>query len=150
MCVSYSLPHFIFISLSLLASFTLMGMLVAVSTRYLSLDFCHQSRERTLPTYPGSKNPGKDSDTSCLEFHGHPGPITVLVVPPGWSGRSNSLRIENSMEVPQKIKNRTTTQSSNSTLGYLSKENKNTNSKRYMHPSVHYSTIYKSQDIEAI
>ena len=35
--------------------------------------------------------------------------------------------IENSMEVPQKIKNRTTIQSGNSTPGYLSEENENTN-----------------------
>ena len=30
----------------------------------------------------------------------------------------------------------------NSSLEYTSKENKSTNSKRYMHPSVHSSTIY--------
>ena len=34
-------------------------------------------------------------------------------------------------------------------VGYLSKENKNTNWKRYMHPSVHCSIIYNSQDMEA-
>ena len=38
------------------------------------------------------------------------------------------------VKIPQKIKNRTTTQSNNSTLQYLSKENENTNLKRYMHP----------------
>ena len=36
------------------------------------------------------------------------------------------------MEIPQKIKNRTT---SNSTSGYLSKKNKNTNLKGHMHPT---------------
>ena len=55
--------------------------------------------------------------------------------------------MENSMEVPQKIKNRTTIWSSSSTSGYLSKENKNTNSKKYLHPHVH-SNIYHSQDME--
>ena len=35
------------------------------------------------------------------------------------------------MEIPQKIKNGTT---SNSTSGYLSEKNKNTNLKRHMHP----------------
>ena len=35
--------------------------------------------------------------------------------------------MENNTEVPQKIKNRNFIQSSNSTSGYLSKENKNTN-----------------------
>ena len=41
------------------------------------------------------------------------------------------------MKMPQKIKNRTTTQSNNSTPQYLSKENENTNLKRYMHPYAH-------------
>ena len=56
--------------------------------------------------------------------------------------------IETSMEIPQKIKNRNTIQSSNSTSGYLSKEYKHTNSKRYMHPYFHCSIIYNSQDME--
>ena len=34
-------------------------------------------------------------------------------------------------------------------LGYISKENENTNSKRYIHPSVHSTIIYNSQDMEA-
>ena len=51
------------------------------------------------------------------------------------------------MEVPQKIKNITTIQPSNSTSGYLSKESKNTNSKRYRCPYVYYSIIDNSQDI---
>ena len=29
------------------------------------------------------------------------------------------------------------------------KKNKNTNSKRYMHPNVHNSTIYNNKDMEA-
>ena len=41
--------------------------------------------------------------------------------------------MENSMEVPQKIKNRTTTRSSNSTSGYTSKVNKITILKRELH-----------------
>ena len=43
-----------------------------------------------------------------------------------------------------------TTGSSNSTLGYEFKENKNTNLKRYVHPLVHRSIIYNSQDMEKI
>jgi len=39
--------------------------------------------------------------------------------------------------------------SSNSTPGYSSEENKNTNMKRYMHPYVHCSIIYNSQVVEA-
>ena len=52
--------------------------------------------------------------------------------------------MENSMEVPQKIKNRTTIRCSNSAV-YLSKENVDTNSKRYMHPHGRCSIIYNSQ-----
>ena len=38
--------------------------------------------------------------------------------------------------IPQKIKNRNAVQFSNSTTGYLPKENENTNLKSYMHPYV--------------
>ena len=44
------------------------------------------------------------------------------------------------MEVPQKIKNRTTISCSNSTSEYLSEESENTNLKRYMYP---YAKIWK-------
>ena len=50
------------------------------------------------------------------------------------------------MEAPQQI--RRVVQSSNSTSGYFSKENKNPNWKR-RDPYVHYSIIYNSQDTEA-
>ena len=49
--------------------------------------------------------------------------------------------MENSMKVPQKIKNRTTIWSSDSTSGYKSKGNKITISRRYLHPHVHCSII---------
>lgn len=52
------------------------------------------------------------------------------------------------MEAPQKIKNTTTIKSSNSISGYLPEENKSINSKRYIHPYVHFIIIYNSQDIE--
>ena len=45
--------------------------------------------------------------------------------------------MENSIEVPQKIKNRTTIWLSNSTSGYLSEENENTNLKNNLHPYSH-------------
>ena len=54
--------------------------------------------------------------------------------------------LHNSMEDPQNIKN--TTQSRNSTSGYFSEENKNTNLKRYMYPCVNCSMIYNNQDVE--
>ena len=57
--------------------------------------------------------------------------------------------MKNSMEVPQKTKNRITIWYSNSTPGYISRKNKNTNLKRYMNLNVHSSTIYNRQDKEA-
>ena len=53
------------------------------------------------------------------------------------------------MEVPQKTKSRTAIQSSNSTPRYIVGKNENTSLKRCMHPNVHSSTIYNSQDMEA-
>uniref|UniRef100_A0ABI8A0J4 Uncharacterized protein n=1 Tax=Felis catus TaxID=9685 RepID=A0ABI8A0J4_FELCA len=52
---------------------------------------------------------------------------------------------ENCMAVPQKIKKRSTTHTSNSTTVYLPKENKNTNSKIYALLCLlqHYLTIAK-------
>ena len=54
------------------------------------------------------------------------------------------------MEVPQKTKNRTTIWSSNSTPGHIARKEENSNSERYTHPNVHSSTIYNSQDMEAM
>ena len=51
----------------------------------------------------------------------------------------------NSTDISQKTKNR----SSNSTLGKGSNKNEKTNLKKYIHPSVHRSIIYSSQDIKA-
>ena len=56
--------------------------------------------------------------------------------------------MENSTVFPQKLKNRITIWIRNSTLGYLSEENGNTNLKSYMHSHVHCSIIYSSQDME--
>ena len=56
--------------------------------------------------------------------------------------------MENSMEIPQKIKDRTIIGSSYFISVCLSKEYRNTNLKRYMHPYVHCSINYNSQDME--
>ena len=56
--------------------------------------------------------------------------------------------VENIMKVSQKVKNRIAIWSNNSTTGYLPKENKNTNSKRYMHSYVYFSIIHNSQDMK--
>ena len=58
----------------------------------------------------------------------------------------DAATMENSMEIPQKIKSRIC--SSYSTSGYLSREHEKTNLKRYMHPYIHCSIIYNSQDME--
>ena len=47
-----------------------------------------------------------------------------------------------------KLFKKTTIWSSNSPRVYLSEENKNTNSKRYIHPYVNCRIIYNSQDME--
>ena len=56
--------------------------------------------------------------------------------------------MEDSMMFPQKIKNRTIIQSSNSISGHLSEENENNNLKRYTHPHVHESILYNSWVME--
>ena len=62
--------------------------------------------------------------------------------------QTGAATMENSMEIPHKIKNRITIRFSNPTFEYLSKENEDTNSKRYVCPYVHCSTIYSRQDME--
>ena len=47
------------------------------------------------------------------------------------------------------LKSRLTIRPSNSTTGYLLKENKNTNLKKYMHPHVQGSIVCSSHDMEA-
>ena len=74
--VSFSLPHFIVISPSVLASFSPMGVLAAGSTRLLSLDLCHQSSKRTLPKYTGSKPQARILTFPALSLKATPGPIT--------------------------------------------------------------------------
>ena len=61
----------------------------------------------------------------------------------------SATTMENSMEVPQKLKNNAIL-FRNSISGNLSKENENINSKRYMHtPCFIAVAIYYSQDMEA-
>jgi len=56
--------------------------------------------------------------------------------------------MKNSMEVPQKIKNRTTVKSNNPILGHISIGNDVTISKGFLHSHVHCSVIHDSQDME--
>ena len=52
------------------------------------------------------------------------------------------------LELPQKVKNRTALQPGNCTIRYLSKGYKNADSKRHMHLNVYSSTINNSQIME--
>ena len=63
--------------------------------------------------------------------------------------QTGTVPLENSMEVPQKVKNRMTLGSNNHTTGYLSKEYRHTDSKGHVHSRVYSSVIYNSQDMEA-
>ena len=56
--------------------------------------------------------------------------------------------MKNSMEVPQKSKNKTTLWSSNPTFGYISKGNKVTILKKYLYSHDLCSIIYINQDVE--
>ena len=62
--------------------------------------------------------------------------------------QTGAATLENSMEVPQKIKNRTTLQPSNFSPRYLSKEYSYAVLKGYLHPNVYSSTINNSQSVE--
>ena len=55
--------------------------------------------------------------------------------------------MENSMEVPLKTKNRVTIWPCDPTSGHKPREKHGP--KGYMHPKVHCSTVYSSQDMEA-
>ena len=55
--------------------------------------------------------------------------------------------MENSMEIPQEIKNRTIMQSGNFTPGYLSGENENTNWKGHMNFYVYCNVIYNNKNM---
>ena len=56
--------------------------------------------------------------------------------------------MENSMEVPQELKNRTTIRSSSPTSGYIAKGNEIRISKSYLHAHVHRNIIHNGQDME--
>ena len=62
--------------------------------------------------------------------------------------QAGAATLENSMEVPQKTKNRTTLRPSNCTTRYLSKGYRDAVLKGHMHPDVHSSSINTSQGME--
>ena len=56
---------------------------------------------------------------------------------------------ENTMEVPQKTRSKVAEWSSNPTLDVYLKRKKHEFKKKTLHPSVHSSTVYNNQNIEA-
>ena len=68
-------------------------------------------------------------------------PPTLLV-----GMQTSTATMENSVEIPWKIANRTTLWPSNPTAGHTHWGNQNW--KRHMYPNVHRSTVYNSQDME--
>ena len=62
--------------------------------------------------------------------------------------QAGAATLENSMEVPQKTKSRTTLQPSNCTTRHLSKGYRCAVLKGHMHPNVYSSTIDNSQNRE--
>ena len=69
-------------------------------------------------------------------------PFTLLV-----GMQTSTATMENTVEIPLKIWNRTAIWCSNSTAGHTHRGNQNW--KRHMYPNVHFSTVYNSQDMEA-
>ena len=60
----------------------------------------------------------------------------------------DAVTVESSIEIPQKIKNRTSIQPSYPISAIISKGIQNTNPKEHQHPCVHCSVIYNRQAME--
>ena len=69
-------------------------------------------------------------------------PLTLLV-----GMQTSTATMENSVEIPLKIQNRTAIWPSNPTL--LGTHTEDQNWKRHVYPNVHHSTVYNNQDMEA-
>ena len=89
-------------------------------------------------------NINNSDNNRCWRGCRHRGSFALLV-----GMQTAAATLENSMEVPQKIKNRTTLQPSNCTTRYLSRAYKNANLKGHMHPNVYSSIINNCQIVES-
>ena len=89
-------------------------------------------------------NINNSGNNRCWQGCGERGKPLALVV----GVQDGATTLENSMEFPQKTKNRTTLWPRNCTTMYLSKGYKNADSKGHMHPYVYNSTINNSQIME--
>ena len=63
--------------------------------------------------------------------------------------QTGAATMENSTEIPQKIKNGAALWPTDSSHGYVCEETQNTNLKEYGDPYVHCCLTYSSQDMEA-
>ena len=79
-------------------------------------------------------------ENTCYQVHGEKRTLVYC-----WWDWVDADTMNNTMEVPQKIKSRTTIWSNNFILGVFPEENKNTNLKRCMHVNVLISILYNSQ-----
>ena len=70
-------------------------------------------------------------------------PLALLV-----GMQTGAATLENSVEIPQKTKSRTSPRPNNCTTRYLSKGYKNVDLKGHMHPNVNSNTINNSQIME--
>ena len=70
-------------------------------------------------------------------------PLALLV-----GMQTGAATLENSMEVPQKVKNSATLQPSNYITRYLSKGYKHSDSKGHLHPNVYSRNVHNSQTME--
>ena len=90
-------------------------------------------------TYQNDLNQNHEKQQVLARMQRKGNPLAPLV-----GMQTGAATLENSMEVPQKAKNRTTLGSSNHTTRYSPKQYKSANSKRYKHPDVYSSSIYNS------
>ena len=72
-------------------------------------------------------------------------PRTLLV-----GMQAGTATLENSMEVPQKVKSRTALLASNCTTTYLPQRYKHSDPKGQMHPNVNSSNVHSSQIMERV
>ena len=70
-------------------------------------------------------------------------PPTLLV-----GMQASEATLENSIEVPQKAKNRATLRPSNCTTGYLPQRYNCSDLKGYVHPNVYSNNVHNSQTME--
>jgi len=69
-------------------------------------------------------------------------PLTLLV-----GMQAGTTTLENSMEIPQGVKNRATLPPSNCTTGYLPQRYRHSEKKEHMHPNVYSSNVHNSLSI---